>query len=305
MLMPLTVYDDAMAKVLTPIPSLDFDPTECAGSWLMLTQAGHQVEFATPDGKPGAADDIILTGRGLDPWGFIPVLRSITVLGRLLGANHDAKEAYRQMEQSPEFRNPQRWQDVEPAAYDALLLPGGHRSRGMRHYLESSEPRKIVLDFFVQNKPVAAICHGVLLAARTVNPATGRSVLYGRKTTALTWSLERSGLWAGRIGRFWEPNYYRTYTEEKGQPTGYMSVQSEVTRVLAQPADFLDVPKDSANYRAQTSGIKRDTPTDSTPAFVVRDGKYLSARWPGDVFTFGIAFATMLKEEQQKRSATG
>ncbi len=294
-----------MAKVLTPIPSLDFDPTECAGTWLMLTQAGHQVAFATPDGKPGVADEIILTGRGLDPWGFIPFLRGITVLGRLLGANHDAREAYRQMERSPEFQNPKRWQDVVPGDYDALFLPGGHRSRGMRQYLESTETRRIVLGFFVQDKPVAAICHGVLLAARTVNPATGRSVLFGRKTTALTWALERSGLWAGRIGRFWDPNYYRTYTEQSGQPTGYMSVQQEVTRALASVSDFLDVPKTSPNYRAQTGGIKRDTPTDSTPAFVVRDGKYLSARWPGDVFTFGKTFAGMLQEEQQKRSAAG
>ena len=288
-----------MAKVLTPIPSLDFDPTECAGTWLMLTQAGHQVVFATPDGKPGAADDIILTGRGLDPWGFIPFLRGITILGRLLGANRDAKEAYRQMERSPAFQNPQRWQDVAPADYDALFLPGGHRSRGMRQYLESSETRRIVLDFFVRDKPVAAICHGVLLAARTLNPATGQSVLYGRKTTGLTWDLERSGLLVGRIGRFWEPNYYRTYKEEPGQPAGYMSVQQEVTRALASPADFLDVPKTSPNYKAQTGGIKRDTTTDPTPAFVVRDGKYLSARWPGDVFTFGKTFAALLSEAKQ------
>jgi hypothetical protein len=34
----------------------------------------------------------------------------------------------------------------------------------------------------------------------------------------------------------------------------------------------------------------------SSPAFVCRDGNYLSARWPGDVFTFGQMFATMLNE---------
>jgi hypothetical protein len=33
----------AMSKVLMPLPSLDFDPTESAGSWLMLTEAGHRV----------------------------------------------------------------------------------------------------------------------------------------------------------------------------------------------------------------------------------------------------------------------
>ncbi|MGO9021220.1 MAG: type 1 glutamine amidotransferase domain-containing protein [Syntrophobacteraceae bacterium] len=287
-----------MSKVLLPLPSLDFDPTESAGSWLVLTEGGHRVEFATPDGRPGAADDIMLTGCGLDFWGFIPGLRNFTLLGKILGANRQARDAYHAMEQSHEFQNPQRWQDIDLDAYDALLLPGGHRARGMRRYLESAELQRIVLDFFLKGKPVAAICHGVLLAARTIDPATGRSVLYGRRTTALTWAFERSAMIAGRIGRFWDPNYYRTYLEKPVQPTGYMSVQQEVTRSLAKESDFLDVPAGSSQFRAQASGIRRDSPSDSAPAFVVRDGNYLSARWPGDVFTFAGTFAAMLDEKR-------
>jgi len=286
-----------MSKVLMPLPSLDFDPTESAGSWLMLTEAGHRVEFATPDGRPGVADEIMLTGRGLDFWGFIPGLRNFTLLGKILGANRRARDAYHAMEQSHEFQNPQRWQDIQMDDYDALLLPGGHRARGMRRYLESAELQHIVLDFFLKEKPVAAICHGVLLAARTIDAATGRSVLYGRRTTALTWALERSGMMAGRIGRFWDPNYYRTYLEKPGQPAGYKSVQQEVTRSLAKASDFFDVPAGSSHFRVQTSGTRRDSPNDSAPAFVVRDGNYLSARWPGDVFTFAGTFAAMLDEK--------
>jgi putative intracellular protease/amidase len=286
-----------MTEVLMPLPSRDFDPTESAGSWLMLTEAGHRVAFATPDGCPAAADDIMLTGCGLDPWGFIPVLRNFTVLGRLLSANREAREAYREMEQSREFQNPKRWSDIDSGEHNALLLPGGHRARGMREYLESTELRRAVLDFFLVEKPVAAVCHGVLLAARTMNPDTGRSVLYGRKTTALTWALERSAVIAGRIGRFWDPDYYRTYTEEPGQPAGYMSVQQEVTRALAKESDFIDVPATSPHFLAQTSGTRRDSPGDPRPAFVVRDGNYLSARWPGDVFTFARTFAMMLNEQ--------
>jgi putative intracellular protease/amidase len=40
----------------------------------------------------------------------------------------------------------------------------------------------------------------------------------------------------------------------------------------------------------------RDTPTDARAAFVVRDGNYVSARWPGDVHTFARTFAAMLAE---------
>ena len=141
---------------------------------------------------------------------------------------------------------------------------------------------------------MAAICHGVLLAARSVDPATGHSVLYGRRTTALTWALERTAWRLTRITRFWNPDYYRTYTEEPGQPAGYMSVQSEVTRALKNPTDFCDVERGSPHWRIKTSGMVRDTATDSRPAFVVDDGSYVSARWPGDTHTFATVLSQKL-----------
>src|ERR1700723_3383437 len=84
---------------------------------------------------------------------------------------------------------------------------------------------------------------------------TDRSVLYGYKTTALTWALENSAWKVARITRFWDPNYYRTYLEQAGDPDGYMSVQQEVTRALANPADFLDVPETDPDYRRKASGL--------------------------------------------------
>ena len=80
-----------MARVLMPLPARDFDPSEAAVSWRVLVDAGHSVHFATPDGNPAVADDIL-----------------------------------------------------------------------QRH----------VVGFFGSAKPVAAICHGVLLAARSMSPAT-------------------------------------------------------------------------------------------------------------------------------------
>jgi hypothetical protein len=124
--------------------------------------------------------------------------------------------------------------------------------------------------------------------------ATGRSVLHGRRTTALTWSLERTAWAIGRRTRFWDPSYYRTYPEEPGQPPGYMSVQQEVTRALARPEDFVDVDPGAPDFRRKTSGRFRDTETDARPAWVVCDGSYISARWPGDVHTLGRAFADLL-----------
>ena len=75
-----------------------------------------------------------------------------------------------------------------------------------------------------------------------------------------------------------------------------MSVEAEVTRALEDPKDFCNVPEDSPHRRKQTSGMVRDTATDSRPAFVVDDGRYISARWPGDTHTFASTVSARLRE---------
>ncbi len=97
-----------------------------------------------------------------------------------------------------------------------------------------------------------------------------------------------------RWTRFWDANYYRTYVEERGQPWGYMLVQQEVTSELADPSAFKDVERGAPDRRRKTSGRARDTPDDARPAWVVRDGTYVSARWPGDAHTFARTLADVL-----------
>ena len=53
-----------MARVLILLPARDFDPSEAAVSWRVLADAGHAVSFATPDGRPAVADEMMLTGSG-------------------------------------------------------------------------------------------------------------------------------------------------------------------------------------------------------------------------------------------------
>jgi len=284
-----------VARVLVLLPARDFDPSEAAVGWRVLANAGHTVSFATPEGRPAVADEMMLTGKGLDPWGAIWLLRNLPLVGLLMRANRDARKAYAEMTVDPNYVAPQRWDAIDVSAFDALLLPGGHRARGMREYLESEILQRHVASFFGEEKPVAAICHGVLLAARSISKHTGRSVLWGYQTTALTWAFENSGWSVARVTRFWDPNYYRTYPEQNGQPKGFMSVQQEVTRALARPDDFRDVPKTDPDYRRKTSGLARDSGDDETPAFVVRDRNYVSARWPGDAHTFAKTLAGMLK----------
>ena len=65
----------------------------------------------------------------------------------------------------------------------------GRHAPGMRVYLGTGVLQSAVADFFAQKKPVGAICHGVLLAARSsIHP--GKSVLYGKKTIALSKQME-------------------------------------------------------------------------------------------------------------------
>lgn len=282
-----------MAIVAMPIPRRDFDPTEVAVTWMVLTGMGHRVVFATPDGKPGEADQIMLDGIGLDAWGRVPGLRRLRLIGLILRANGDARLAHGQLEADTAFCNPLRWRDLRPDDYDGLILAGGHRARGMREYLESEALQRFVAAFFAADKPVGAICHGVLLAARS-RDASGRSVLHGRRTTALTWSQERAADRLARLGRWWDPGYYRTYAEGPDQPDGFMSVQQEVTRALAVPGDFVDVPASASSRLRKTLGFNRDSVIDSRAGWVLVDRNYVSARWPGDAHLFASTVGTML-----------
>ena len=42
--------------------------------------------------------------------------------------------------------------------------------------------------------------------------------------------------------------------------------------------------------------MARDTAADPRPAFVVDDGTYLSARWPGDTHTFAAQLSQKLRK---------
>ena len=139
--------------------------------------------------------------------------------------------------------------------------------------LEAAELQKLTATFFTKKKPVGAICHGVVLAARSKRK-DGKSVLYGKKTTAL---LKKQEMTAYNLTRVWLGTYYRTYPET--------TVQDEVTAALASAADFHSGP---------TPGVTRDAPDKMKRGFTVTDGNYVSARWPGDAYNFANGFLKLL-----------
>jgi putative intracellular protease/amidase len=234
-----------MAKVLFPLPDRDFDVTEVAVPWKLLREAGHEPVFATEAGATPACDPLLLTG---------------VIFGKL-GARPEPITFYREMEADPVFKSPRRWADCRVDDFDALFLAGGH-APGMRQYLGSEVVHQLTSAFFAAQKPVAAICHGVLVAARS-RRADGASVLSGHKTTCLPKYMER----AAYFSTFWlRGRYYRTYPEY---------VEDEVRGALASPDDFARGPKELS---------KRGTRDDDSHAFCVESGHYVSARWPGDAY---------------------
>lgn len=284
-----------MARILIILPAFDFDPSEAAIVWQIIKAAGHEIVFSTPQGLPSIGDELMLSGRGLDIWGFIPFLRNFIVIGNILRANKAARNAYNEMVQSHEFMHPTKWELVKVDDFDGFFVPGGHKAQGMRPFLESQNAQNIAVEFFTANKPVGSVCHGPLLLARAIDPKTGKSVLFGRKTTALTWDLEKKAALLGNIVRFWDRNYYRTYPEAKGQKHGQTSTQNEIENLIGGAQYFVTPQSGEENYTIKTNGLSRDSLDDMRCSFVVKDGNYVSARWPGDIHALGLAFCELLK----------
>jgi hypothetical protein len=107
----------------------------------------------------------------------------------------------------------------------------------------------------------------VLVLARTIDPDTGRSVVYGRKLTGLTKLLERTGYYLTfrRLG-----DYYRTYPEY---------VEDETVKVLKERSDFI-----------HGGSIRKP--------FVVEDGNLITARYPEDAHLFAQILVNKVKMDE-------
>jgi putative intracellular protease/amidase len=236
-------------SILMPLPDHDFDPTESAIPWKMCTSKGWKVAFSTEHGIVAQADQNRLKGP----------------LPGLISAGAKVKAAYQEMTQDPSYQHPVTYVEIDPDQYKALLLPGGDGLR-MRQYLESQLLQSKVLQFFQQSKLIGAICHGMLVLARTINPQTGRSVLYGYKVTAPPKSLDRFGYlldsWFIKHGYIMYPS----------------CVADEVRACLKHKDDFSRGPGILAPY-------------------VVSDHNLITSRWYLDAELFAVRFTDELQQQ--------
>jgi len=238
-------------SILMPLPDQDFDPTESAIPWKVCALHGWVVEFSTEHGNIAQTDLNKLKGP----------------LPGLLSASKNAQAAYQQMTQDQYFQHPIPYAEIDPDKYEALLLPGGD-APGVRQYLESPVLQRKVLQFWQKDKLIGALCHGLLVLARTIDPQTKRSVLYGHKVTALPKSLDRLGY---RLDSWFLKHGYIMYSS---------CVAEEVCACLEHPGDYSPGPNIFAPY-------------------VVSDGNLVTSRWYLDAEVFAQRFADVLQQRIQ------
>jgi putative intracellular protease/amidase len=244
---PSNKPDGNHVNIFMPLPDIGFDPTEASIPWKECHSRGWQVTISTETGKPSQADQHRLNGP----------------LPGLISAGKKAKAAYQLMIQDPSYHHPISYPAIQPELFDALLLPGGD-ALSMHQYLDSLTLREKVLKFWQLGKLVGAICHGVLVLARTIDPATGHSVLYGHKLTAPPKSLDRLGY---QLDRWLVKHGYIMYPQ---------CVAEEVRGCLQHPNDLL-----AASLLSP---------------FVVVDGNLVTSRWYMDAELFARRFADELQE---------
>ncbi|NWG34939.1 MAG: DJ-1/PfpI family protein [Chloroflexi bacterium] len=232
--------------VLIPLPETDFDPTESATPWRVCMERGWTFTFATENGAIPEADHRLLMGFVRGP----------------LGAGPRGLRDYKRMTAAPEYQQPIRYDEINADDYDALLLTGGH-APGMRQFLESRVLQGKVVQFFKKEKSIGAICHGLLVLARALDPDTGKSILYDYKITSLTKPLEQIGY----ASTFWLlGRRFRTYD---------VYVEDEVRAALRDP-------------KKQYSRGWLFLP------HVVEDRHLVTARyWLFDIETYSVRFAEM------------
>jgi putative intracellular protease/amidase len=230
-------------KILMPLPDYDFDPTEASLPWLACHTRGWTVEISTEHGNIAQADPYKLKG--------------------LLRASAVARAAYKQMCEDPAFQAPIPYRDINPASYQGLLLPGGDGLR-MRQYLESPVLQEKVLQLWQKGILIGAICHGLLVLARTINPQNGHSVLYGYKVTAPPKSLD---LFAFYADKWLVKHGYIMYPK---------CVKDEVQQSLEYPEDLYAGP----------GFLTR---------FSISDRNIISARWTIDAEVFAQRFTEALQ----------
>lgn len=178
---------------------------------------------------------------------------------------------------STEHAEPITWAAAAASldSFDGLFWAGGH-GEGMGVLLNGTASLQLARDFWLLRRPVAAICHGVLVLSRA-------GLLHGVATTGLPAWLEAQAhlltSYVAGLGAYQLATTNGQFTEHEI----LAQLGSDAESYVHSPLDILAplVPGTATNHRH---------------AFIAEDPgqAYVSARFWGDAYLLAQRFATLL-----------
>ncbi|HTU75629.1 MAG TPA: type 1 glutamine amidotransferase domain-containing protein [Trebonia sp.] len=136
---------------------------EFACPYKILTDAGHEVVVATPDGNT-------------------PNVDMMSMRPSMAGGEDGALELEAIIRDAEVMRRPLKLSDVRPADYDAIYLPGGHGP--MQDMAFDPDVGRILTDQLTSGRPLAIVCHAP--AAMLATRIHGKSPFDGFRITCFT-----------------------------------------------------------------------------------------------------------------------
>jgi putative intracellular protease/amidase len=153
-------------------------PEELAVPHEVFTQAGFDITIATPAGVIPTADEAGFSAA-MNGGSEEPGRRFRAYLGPI----------------AAQLAAPAALEDVDPADYDLVFVPGGHGP--MEDLAASRGFGGLVAGFTALGKPVAAVCHGPAALLPAVDD-DGKWLFHGRRVTGFTNTEEEQVGFAGK-----------------------------------------------------------------------------------------------------------
>jgi putative intracellular protease/amidase len=140
--------------------------------WDVADEAGFELDIVSPKG------------------GYVPIDPEsliTTELGASLGMKGSVHEHYEDRAYMDRLTNTRSVADVDPSAYDAIYMTGGH---GVLFDFKDAALAALTAAFHESGKVVAAVCHGPC-GLLDVKLEGGKYLLDGKKATGFSWKEEQ------------------------------------------------------------------------------------------------------------------
>lgn len=228
---------------------------ELAQPLKLLLDAGHELTFATPDGKAPTLDL-----SSLDPMYFGGDAASMQTYQDLAG-----KLAMTSPRKSPVI-SLARVEQIGYGNYDAVYIPGGHAP--MQDLIRSAALGRLLRHFHQAGKTTALVCHGpaALLSALDKPEAAVKRMEQGSKATPPGW------IYAG---------YRMTVISNQEEGLARAALKGGTMKLLPQTA-------------LQTAGARYSSNAAPWTSYVVTDRELITGENPASAMDVGHALLARL-----------